>query len=491
MKSIKQIIREEIEDYRGSHQAPSKANEDSPMYDLTQTYGEDIYTNNALRYFGHQLYDAYTINLIQSVRNKPNARVKIYRAVPKVITNQEKINDYEKQKAYILKTGRLPAHVDNFSNKSEYYEYLDDEIQKLKSLSDEPDKVKINDGDWVTINPAYAREHGQSNLNNNYRVLTKTVYAKNLYNEGDINEWGYSENGAISEGVADKYAEKQFNIPDVTKQQDVQANTVLQKEKEVPFAYINARAVNSNNDEHIPIYKNPKSLENIEKGSRAIASKGGNVYVAGKRIYLNHRELGKAIHINDVYSENYLPLHYTGNNSFHISDSGNYYKEYYMNDYVKIVNAVKRKNPQYEIDITGNYTQFGESLVKKNDDIMSHLNQFLDKIFYGNTKYKDIINSCDLSKGNCSDVTEDLYKFLIKIGYDESRLDIIELRLPAFSLDKAHSEMRDAENLYHDVLRVDDKYIDLTGSQFGDEFSGIKIFTQDELKKYWNKITLV
>jgi len=180
------------QDYRGSHQAPSSANQDSPMYDLTQVYGEDIYGKNALRYFGHQPYDAYSINLIQSVRNKPNARVKIYRAVPKVITNQEKINDYLKQKAYVLKTGRIPQGIDNWNNKSEYYEYLDNEIQRLKTLPEEQDKVRINDGDWVTINPAYAREHGKSNLNNNYRVLTKTVSAKNLFNEGDINEWGYS-----------------------------------------------------------------------------------------------------------------------------------------------------------------------------------------------------------------------------------------------------------------------------------------------------------
>lgn len=184
------------DDYRGEHTAPTR--EDSPMYDVTNAYGEDIYGSmeKAVRYFGaHRPYDMYSIGLIQRARNKPNMPVKIYRAVPAVLTNQEKINDYEKQKAYILKTGRLPQGVDNWKDKSEYYDYISNEIDKLKSLPAEQEtKTKINSGDWVTINPAYAKEHGKSNLNNKYKVLTKTVSAKNLFTDGnDIHEWGYVE----------------------------------------------------------------------------------------------------------------------------------------------------------------------------------------------------------------------------------------------------------------------------------------------------------
>jgi hypothetical protein len=184
------------DDYRGDHTAPTR--EDSPMHDVTNAYGEDIYGSmeKAVRYFGaHRPYDMYSIGLIQRARNKPNMPVKIYRAVPAVLTNQEKINDYEKQKAYILKTGRLPQGVDNWKDKSEYYDYISNEIDKLKSLPTEQEaKTKINGGDWVTINPAYAKEHGKSNLNNKYKVLTKTVSAKNLFTDGnDIHEWGYVE----------------------------------------------------------------------------------------------------------------------------------------------------------------------------------------------------------------------------------------------------------------------------------------------------------
>lgn len=47
-------------------------------------------------------------------------------------------------------------------------------------------------GDWVTINKKYAVQHGKSNLDGNYMILTKTVPAKYLYTDGNsIHEWGY------------------------------------------------------------------------------------------------------------------------------------------------------------------------------------------------------------------------------------------------------------------------------------------------------------
>lgn len=194
-KSIKKTGPKDLseEDYRGSHTAPGPNSDDSPMYDVTPMYGEDIYGPEAVRMFGnYRPLDKYSISLIQQARNKPNMQVRIYRAVPKVITNQEKIDDYQKRMKYILKTGKLPRDVDNFRNSSEYYDWLSTEIEKLKTQPTD-DKTKINNGDWVTINPIYAKEHGLSNLGNKFRVLTKTVSAKQLYTDGnDINEWGYN-----------------------------------------------------------------------------------------------------------------------------------------------------------------------------------------------------------------------------------------------------------------------------------------------------------
>lgn len=190
--ALKNIAEED--DYRGYHQAPGK--DDTPMYDVTNSFGNDIYTRDAVRLFGtNEPYDSMSINIIQQAKDKPNQQIKIYRAIPKVITNQEKINDYEKRKKYILKTGKLPRDVTNWKNSSEYYDWLSNEIERLKTLpSDTVDKVQINDGDWVTINPYYAREHGKSNLGQ-YRVLTKTVPAKQLFTDGNsIHEWGYNIN---------------------------------------------------------------------------------------------------------------------------------------------------------------------------------------------------------------------------------------------------------------------------------------------------------
>ena len=96
----------EDEDYRGTHQAPTK--QDAPLHDLTNMYPDDIYGPNGARYYGHgNPSDNYTISIIQSARNKPNMQVKIYRAIPKVLSSQEKIDDLENQKRYIQKTGKI------------------------------------------------------------------------------------------------------------------------------------------------------------------------------------------------------------------------------------------------------------------------------------------------------------------------------------------------------------------------------------------------
>jgi hypothetical protein len=182
----------ENNDYRGEHQAPNR--DDTPMYDVTNAYGNDFYDSlqKSVRYYGNGTnYDNFSVGLIQRVHNKPNALIKIYRAVPLGITNQEKIEMLEKHKKYILKTGRLPYGVDNWNDKSEYYDFISDKLEKLKELPLDG-KVKINSGDWVTINPAYAKEHGIAHFNNKYRILTKTVFAKNLFTDGNsIHEWGY------------------------------------------------------------------------------------------------------------------------------------------------------------------------------------------------------------------------------------------------------------------------------------------------------------
>ena len=128
-------------EYQGEHKPPSESY-GAPLHDLTQVYPEDIYSNKALQYYGmghpeHKKMDMESLFKAQMYRNKPNASVSVFRAVP------EHVNE-------------------------------------------------INPKDWVTLSPAYAKLHGESRLGGKYKTLKKMVKAKELWTAGDsIHEWGY------------------------------------------------------------------------------------------------------------------------------------------------------------------------------------------------------------------------------------------------------------------------------------------------------------
>jgi predicted GNAT family acetyltransferase len=128
-------------EYQGEHKPPSESY-GAPLHDLTQVYPEDIYSNKALQYYGmghpeHKKMDMESLFKAQMYRDKPNASVSVFRAVP------EHINE-------------------------------------------------INPKDWVTLSPAYAKLHGESRLGGKYKTLKKMVKAKELWTAGDsIHEWGY------------------------------------------------------------------------------------------------------------------------------------------------------------------------------------------------------------------------------------------------------------------------------------------------------------
>lgn len=180
--------------YKGEHEAPDHTN-GSPLHNLNGIYPEDIYSSHGGKYYGDgSPYDHESMNVIQNARDKPNAKIKVYRAVPLVMTHSEKINDLENQKRYILKTGKVPTGVKTSLNSSKYYDKISDDLENLhKNVpSEEHPKITINSGDWVTGSRAYAVAHGRDNLNNSFRVLSKTVPAKHLYTDGNsIHEFGY------------------------------------------------------------------------------------------------------------------------------------------------------------------------------------------------------------------------------------------------------------------------------------------------------------
>ena len=173
---------------------PPMRDKDSPLYDLSATFPDDIYSSNGIQYYGDRSNsDGTSISIIQSSKGKPNNLVTIYRAIPKIITNNDKIRDLEQQKAYILKSGRIPSYVDTNLERDKYYDSISDELTKLQAQQLEPsERIVIMKGDWVTISRSYAVQHGQSALRGRYRIISKTVKASELFTDGNsIHEWGY------------------------------------------------------------------------------------------------------------------------------------------------------------------------------------------------------------------------------------------------------------------------------------------------------------
>ena len=191
-----------MEDYKGEHKAPGIG--ETPLWDLTiNGYPEDIYSVDGARLYGEKSQSDYQVlSLIKSLRNKPNARVTIYRAIPKStfpISIDEKLKNIEKEMKYILKYGKLPKNPTHKGiGRYEYFDVIYNEKEELlKLLNKKTSKTKIkkptiNSGDWVTIYRPYAVFHGQDNLNNQYKIIKKTVKAKEVFTDcNSLYEWGY------------------------------------------------------------------------------------------------------------------------------------------------------------------------------------------------------------------------------------------------------------------------------------------------------------
>ena len=193
----------ETEDYRGSHMAPDKTN--APLHDMTQTqvYDDDIYSNEAPRYYGcngGDRNDRMMINAIRYCRNKPNVMVTIYRAIPNFNKELEVKLKYRKKLLDYVSTYGFPPMLDVTArdefiklgrNKGNYIEKLLNDVDSLQTKLKES-KFKIDAGDWVTLSKDYAVLHGESTLRGDYKILTKEVPARTLFTDGNsIFEFGY------------------------------------------------------------------------------------------------------------------------------------------------------------------------------------------------------------------------------------------------------------------------------------------------------------
>ena len=155
------------------------------------------------------------------------------------------------------------------------------------------------------------------------------------------------------EGVADKYAEKAFNIPDPNAGQDVQAQGEIEKNTNEPVGEVVDTIGRVSQ-----IYKNPKSLERFQRDVRAIADTNGNLYVAQADYSFTHGNMAQALGLmpttGRIYSEldKYQLLNRVDlTNNFGLGDTSSRYINSNAHNYdnaIDILKATKRRNPQYE-----------------------------------------------------------------------------------------------------------------------------------------------
>jgi hypothetical protein len=205
----------DLSDYSMDHRPPGPE-DGAPLFDLTgggNIYPDDVYSSKAAQYYGtgEDHLDRQSFMIAQGYKGKPNASVVIYRALPNNLTVEDRIKTLVKHKKYILAKGKLPPDADTHLSRSDYYGQITDELDELEQLPPSEFKLTINSGDWVTINRDYAVDHGMSALKGKYKIIRKTVKAKEIFTNGDsIHEWGYWANTKLKE---DNLSEFSSNIP--------------------------------------------------------------------------------------------------------------------------------------------------------------------------------------------------------------------------------------------------------------------------------------
>ena len=197
-------------EYRDMHSAP-EPEQGTSLDDLSDIYGDDIYSMDGERLYGSgEGYDQESLSIIRGAKGRPNTTVTIYRAVPDI--NKEtnkKIKELNTLLNYHLRYKFFPVNndiVNEIETKHINSNYSYDELQEkiIEDLNNQVDalsktllpQIKIEIGDWVTLSKTYAKVHGLSRLIKSYgayRIIQKTVKAKDLYSEGNsLHEWGYN-----------------------------------------------------------------------------------------------------------------------------------------------------------------------------------------------------------------------------------------------------------------------------------------------------------
>jgi hypothetical protein len=149
------------QDYVGQHSAPDPEF-GAPMHDVTANgmYPKDFYEKSHHYVSGAETGSHESMSAVRAVKGKRHAYVTVYRAVPHGVPG-----------------------------------------------------AKINEGDWVTPSKEYAKEHGRSNLNSKYRIISVKAKAGHLWNDANsINEWGYHPSAHIEPRTPKEHAKRQADF---------------------------------------------------------------------------------------------------------------------------------------------------------------------------------------------------------------------------------------------------------------------------------------
>lgn len=147
MRSAINLVEAGLE-YRGEHNAPNKESGAS-LFNLFVIFPKDVYT--APNLYTHESFDRECLSIANDCKGRPNKLVTIYRSVSKELVSP-----------------------------------------------------KISPGDWVSLSRAYVVDHGRSNLNNSFKIIKKTVAARDVFTDGDLAEWGYDPQPVIDRNEEDQ-----------------------------------------------------------------------------------------------------------------------------------------------------------------------------------------------------------------------------------------------------------------------------------------------
>lgn len=183
-----------------------------------------------------------------------------------------------------------------------------------------------------------------------------------FYHGSPLQYWQHLLDKKVTqEGVADKYAERAFGIPDPTASQDWRARQAMQPKStmgEYVGDIIDDDFYNYDDDDAGPttkklgrVFANPKTLQDFQPNVRAISDDKGNLFVAEVDGNFYHSQMEEAVDRTKYYADRYMQWYRIGSgNSFRVSSSyGSSFDIPLGEDRERqFVEQVRKKHPQYK-----------------------------------------------------------------------------------------------------------------------------------------------